>query len=339
MLSLNADTPANPGEPLPRVILGSGRSGTTWVLDCLASANGLRPLFEPLHPVQSPMGARYAYRALLAGDEEGELAQHFRDLAAGRVGSLWIDYRGRKERLFPHPKQLASPRAWKRLAHAWATHLRVRRALRPALRREQTLVKCIRANLMAGWLARTLGFRTALIVRHPCATTESQYRLGGPAWDPAPVLTRYRDNHRLHELTGGRYVALLNTRLTTLQALALNWVIENQWPVERSQEDGYGVVYYEHLLSQPAAAWKQLCEALELAQLPEVAELQKPSQQASLASLQKPTWQRHQPHWQRNLSAEQLDEIQWVLDETECALYSTRDAEPLQGGQERAARA
>ena len=32
----------------PLVIAGSGRSGTTWVLDVIAKANNLRPVFEPL---------------------------------------------------------------------------------------------------------------------------------------------------------------------------------------------------------------------------------------------------------------------------------------------------
>ena len=34
----------------PLVIAGSGRSGTTWILDVLAEANNLRPVFEPLNP-------------------------------------------------------------------------------------------------------------------------------------------------------------------------------------------------------------------------------------------------------------------------------------------------
>jgi len=36
-----------------KLIAGSGRSGTTWVLDALADANDLRPVFEPLHPMVS----------------------------------------------------------------------------------------------------------------------------------------------------------------------------------------------------------------------------------------------------------------------------------------------
>jgi hypothetical protein len=45
-----------------RIIAGSGRSGTTWVLDALAEANALRPVFEPLHPLAIPQARPFAYR-------------------------------------------------------------------------------------------------------------------------------------------------------------------------------------------------------------------------------------------------------------------------------------
>ena len=56
-----------------RFIAGSGRSGTTWIQDALAAANGLRPVFEPLHPYLSDIGGRYAHRAMSADEEHAEL--------------------------------------------------------------------------------------------------------------------------------------------------------------------------------------------------------------------------------------------------------------------------
>ena len=56
-----------------RIILGSGRSGTTSVQDCLAQANHLRPIFEPLHEGESELGRRFAHRMLAAADENEEL--------------------------------------------------------------------------------------------------------------------------------------------------------------------------------------------------------------------------------------------------------------------------
>ena len=312
-----------------RLILGSGRSGTTWVLDCLADANNLRPIFEPLHPLESALGARYAYDVMASGDQDETLSRHFHELAAGRIRSRWIDYRGPRNLIFPKAARFfGEPGYAKRWLRRWQKYIHDRRALHASARRENTLIKCIRANLMAGWLSRTLGFRTTLLIRHPCAVVESQYRLRlGALWNPAPVLEQYRANRKLHEVTGGRYLKLLHEELTTLQALTLNWVIENQWPVERSTQDGFVVVYYEDLASTPDISWPYLCAALELREVPDLALLRKPSQQASLSSKSgypEPV----QPRWRSNLTSDQLDTIQGVLDAAECGLYSAHRPEP-----------
>jgi hypothetical protein len=311
---------------LLRLILGSGRSGTTWVLDCLADANELRPIFEPLHPSESAVAEQYAYQILAAGETDQALERYFLDLAAGAVRSRWIDYRGPNGILFPHPSRFLSWRFMKAWVREWRKYLDDREALRPATKRSQTLIKCIRANLIAGWLSRSLGFRTVLIVRHPCAVVESQFRLRR-IWDPKAVLERYRANRKLHELTGERYVKPLNSDLSTVQALTLNWIIENQWPVERSREDGYSVVFYEDLVLNPGSTWRRLCNSLELANVPDPALLQKPSQQAALKSTDHKK-EMSGPRWRTGLTPEQLDSIQDMLDATNCSIYRTDTVEP-----------
>lgn len=311
----------------PRLIVGSGRSGTTWVLDALADANEIRPIFEPLHPGESSLGERYAYRAIAHGDNHEALEYWFRELAASRIRSRWIDYRGPTGLLFPHPRRFMTAGFARRWLRGWRNYINDRRALSAAARREGTLIKCIRANLMAGWLTRTIGFQTALIVRHPCAVVESQYR-SGSAWDPKHVLAKYRADGRLQELTGGRYRKLLDSQLTNLQALTLNWIIENQWPLERSQEDGYVVVYYEDLVAKPDRTWAQLCASLGLPRVPDVSLLQRPSQQASdpAVSQASPKWR--EPRWRTNLKPEQLDAIQGMLKATDFAVYNVNEVQP-----------
>jgi hypothetical protein len=320
------------GTPVGRIILGSGRSGTTWVLDCLAEANSLRPVFEPLHPDESPEGRRHAYSTLAAGDSNELLRDWFIALAGGRIHSKWIDYRAPRNVFRPDLARLLAPEYARRWTYRWRKYLRERTAFSRAAQRETTIIKCIRANLMAGWLSQTARFRVALIVRHPCAAVESQRRLRYDAiWDPAPVLARYRADARLHEVTNGRYLKLLSGRLSTLQSLALNWVIENQWPVERSETDGYAVVYYEDLATVPADAWPALCAALELESIPGPNLQQRPSQQATIDDRVEPKISTAETSWQRNLSRDDLDEIQDILDRTECRLYRVDDPRPLIG--------
>jgi hypothetical protein len=310
-----------------RIILGSGRSGTTWVQDCLAEANYLRPIFEPLHEGESELGQRFAYRMLLPGAENEELKCYFRDLAEGRVRSLWIDYRERRHLLFPNLSKVPTFRGLRKWLWVWRKHLSYRAQLRSASKRQQTLIKCIRANLMAGWLSRDLGFRTVLLVRHPCASVESQYRKGA-VWNPEPVAERYRSDTRLHDATGGIYLPLLNSRLTRLQSLTLNWVIENQGPVARASEEGYTVAYYEDLRARPSVAWPNICAAMGLSMIPSQELVEMPS----IQSYGKDSGSVHsavEPRWRRALRADQLSEIQAILDVTECGLYNVSNHSPL----------
>ena len=324
MLLVTEDT-----ESCGRIILGSGRSGTTWVQDCLARENCLRPIFEPLHEGESELGRRCAYRMLTPGDENEELEVYFRDLSEGHIRSLWIDYRGRRELLFPDPRKLATVGGLRRWVWAWRKHLADKRELRRTAHRRQTLIKCIRANLMAGWLSRNLGFRTVLLVRHPCASVESQYR-NLSAWNPEPVTERYRSDTRLHDTSNGTYVPLLNSRLTRIQALTLNWVIENQYPVAQAPAEGYTVTYYEDLRECPLVAWPRICAALGLAHIPGEELVKAPSQQ-SYSQNAKNALLAREPHWRRALNADQLKEIQGILDATECNLYNVSSTAPLRG--------
>ena len=124
----------------PRIILGSGRSGTTWILDSLAEANQLRPVFEPLHPSESGTSARYAYELLEAGQREDELLGYFRDLSEGKRHSNWIDYRAPSGLLFPGARLFRIEGHWKRSILGWKKYLRARRTLKDAVRRKAVLL-------------------------------------------------------------------------------------------------------------------------------------------------------------------------------------------------------
>jgi hypothetical protein len=127
-------------------------------------------------------------------------------------------------------------------------------------------------------------------------------------------------------LTGGRYLKLLHGNLTTLAALALNWTIENQWPMEQSGQDEYAVMHYEELVSKPSVAWRRLCDWLHLTRVPELADLHRPSQKASTQAEFQVAWE--EPRWRARLTKEQLEEIQTILDKTACTVYNIKDAAP-----------
>jgi hypothetical protein len=311
-----------------RIIAGSGRSGTTWILDALAEVNDLRPVFEPLHPAVSKIGDRYAYRTLTSDDAEPELERFLTDVINGRRHTLWTQYRLPGDRLMPHWRHVRTLAAAKREWRRWRKFLGERSTLATSARRTVPLVKCIRANLMLPWLVERCACPAVLVLRHPGAVVESQLRLGqGDAWDPEPVLERYRHDQRLHEQTGNRYRRLLTSPLARVEALTLAWVIENQWPVERAPSTGATVALYERLRGAGDLEWLRIVRALGLARVPTDALLARPSQQAS-RDTKSATTQSAAPRWQQSLTTGQLKSIQRILDETGFDLYDTRNAVP-----------
>jgi len=308
-----------------KLIAGSGRSGTTWVLDSLAAANGLRPIFEPLHPAVSAIGARYAYRALSADEDHHELQRFLVEACRGHLHPMWIRYRGRPDLLLPPLHTLASLGSARNLYHEWRYFLRDLPGLVAGAASRAPIVKCIRANLMLGWLARRFDCRIVLIVRHPGAVVESQLRLSNKVWDPEPVLRRYRTDARLDEMTQGRYRRLLNRSLSRTEALAANWIVENQWPLEQADALGLTVVQYERLKSLPDLEWPRLCRALALAKAPDKVLRERPSQQSATDRSDGSQPVSRAPRWQRSLTSEQIGQIQDVLDEARFDLYSMRE--------------
>src|SRR4030095_5695339 len=83
------------------LIAGSGRSGTTWVQDTLATANGLRTVFEPRHPGGSSIARSRANLYLRRDTLDVELQEFFASVFAGTLRSIWTDYRIRPDRLRP----------------------------------------------------------------------------------------------------------------------------------------------------------------------------------------------------------------------------------------------
>lgn len=311
-----------------RVIAGSGRSGTTWVLDALAAANNLRPVFEPLHPYVSDVGARFAYRALSAEDEHPELERFLLDVCADRRNRLWTRYRQQRDWIRPPLGRLATKDGLGRFFRRWRRFLKDFRDLDAAGRGLDPLIKCIRANLMLGWLARRSESRTVLIVRHPGAVIESELR---GEWNAEFALNRFRADSRLHELTSDRYRSLLARDLSPVEALTARWVIENQWPIDQAAGNGVTVVHYERLKAHPDTEWQRVCGALNLARRPEASILARPSQQSAVVRSSATEDSSEEPRWRRGLSAENLRLVQGILDHVGFDRYSMSSSEPRDG--------
>ena len=310
------DTPTTP------VIVGSGRSGTTWVQDVLARANGYATAFEPLHPDAVPEMAAYACRYLRVDDDCGELELFLEKVFSGKLRDTWITYRVRPDRLAFRMNYLADTRSayewwrrWKKLARHY---LQFRHD-----RGKPVLVKFIRANLMLPWLLAHFDLRVAAIVRHPGAVVESKLRLGGDDWDPGKVIERYRSQTSLRDDLLDDHSDIFDRQLSLAGEQALIWCIENKLLLDQAAEWGVFLGYYEELLdASDEGAWQSFVNELGLKNIPDAVLRRSASQQASALTSQHGIKSSHCGAWLSRLSAAQIDDIQRVLDAFEIDQYS-----------------
>jgi hypothetical protein len=138
------------------LVVGTARSGSTWLFEMLASDPQFLPLFEPFHPRNNPRFRRFA-------DPIGQFAPPGRGTGAAAADDL---------------ARLVSEVCAGRELTTWSTRRMPRSRLQTAPR---TLVKDVSVTRGLWWMVRAVPVPVVLLVRHPCAVVESMLRTGW-AW-------------------------------------------------------------------------------------------------------------------------------------------------------------
>lgn len=222
------------------LLSGSGRSGTTWLLEAYARAGRLRPVFEPFRP---------------------DLDARFSDLRPGRY--VPVD----APRL---PSQEAVEAVLTgRYRHPWADQ---EASLNPFTRYRGRLIKEIRLPMWAGWVAkRHPEVRLVHVIRHPLATLSSQSVLG---WSPDRLHYMMAQPELVDDLLGDlplRSLALADADT----ALVTRWAVENLTAARTYGGDRTALVSYDVALedrSELAAGAERLGFSAD-----ELTDLEKPS--------------------------------------------------------------
>ncbi len=313
----------------PMIIAGSGRSGTTWVLDVIATTFDLRPIFEPLHPGAVKGAAPYAWKYVPCDSDIAGMEQFFDKIFTGQLSSLWTDFRVHPRAIFPYLSDLSDIQSVKQLRHDWMTAIRQYHDCRSWRSRERLIVKCIRCNLLLGWLVARFNAKVLLLVRHPGAVVESKLRIAGVSWDPEDMLNVYRQDDNLKALRGGLYFDLLFQDLTPAQALTLLWCIENQSPMADAAANGYLIVHYEDLVDRGGIAWDRIAEFFGLINRRWDDDLlSRPSQQASEVWQDSEGFARSHRNWMDRIAPHDLSDIDEILKVTGEAFYDAHDPRP-----------
>ena len=134
------------------VIVGSARSGTSWFSEIIALQHRYRMLFEPEHEFKTKNGALICDRYLTTKNHNKTVINYFKRVFANKVDCNWIG-------------QLSN-RKWKR--HLW-----------PFIPKKY-IIKFVRCNLSAHYMATHFKIPVVFIVRNPYDILASQRRVKFP---------------------------------------------------------------------------------------------------------------------------------------------------------------
>jgi len=194
------------------IVMGSTRSGTTWLSEIVASIPNSIICFEPISPTHVPEAkcAGFSYDTYAVPDTSWpEGYQVMQKILSGQLLTPWT-------------------LSQSRVSTFCAANILV--------------VKFVRANMLVGWLTGNFPVRSpALIIRHPCATVASQLQKG---W--CPSLESLLNNSFFADKTN--LVNQLSGLQTPEEILALRWCMRYFVPLSLSDRP-FVLVSYERLVS------------------------------------------------------------------------------------------
>ena len=271
----------------PLIIAGSGRSGTTWVLDVIAESNNLRTVFEPLQPYGVPEARYIGHRYLKRNSFEPEIKSFMEKVFKGKLHYIWPNTRFLPCRLQPKLSQMSSLNynykfigRYKRFLIRYFKYI-----IKYPCRR---ITKFIRANLMLDWLIANFNATIIFIVRHPGAVAASKISATkiNPTWDfygieQQNILRQYKYDELLRKDYLEEYHDIFSKKLSPAEGHTLLWCIENILPIYRQQKKKNYVFFYEDIVTNPVKEFDRMIKILGLEKKPKRSVIIRPSQQAS----------------------------------------------------------
>ncbi len=202
------------------MLLGSARSGTTWLGEVLDRHRDHRILFEPLRPGVTPSLDVLKQTPSVALGSSADVAGEgaFRELVEGRLRDPWTDH----------------------LNRAW----------RPRRR----LIKEVRGNALVPWMAaRFPEVPIVLVVRHPVAVVDSRTTLGWP-----DQLAWYLDDEHLVRAVPDDAVEAVRALRDPWRRAVAQWMFETWVPLAATEAPNLFVASYEVLQEDRAAVRRVL---------------------------------------------------------------------------------
>ena len=236
------------------IVLGSARSGTSWLSEKLAKPFRYRMMFEPEHDERTSLGHLLTDRYFNEAHPASKQAMSYlRKLFKNRVDCDWIAQN--------------SNRKYKR--HLW-----------PFIPK-QFVIKFVRFNLCGMFLCKNFIVPVVHIIRNPVEVIKSQKRVNFPwLYDFSYFLAQDHLVQSVHE-NFNYDLTQINEKSDT-EKLAVRWCLENVIPlqVDTFSHKSYHVIKHEDL-RRDINVYKKLCHDLNLEVVENIEkEYKKPSSKA-----------------------------------------------------------
>uniref|UniRef100_UPI00404A9752 sulfotransferase domain-containing protein n=1 Tax=Gelidibacter sp. TaxID=2018083 RepID=UPI00404A9752 len=218
------------------IIVGTARSGTSWLSETIASQYRYRMLFEPEHETRTKHGYLICDQWLTVSAHTKSAQNYLKRVFANRVDSDWIAQN--------------SNRTFKRHLWPWIP--------------KKYIIKFVRANLAAKYMNEVFNIPVIHVIRNPYDVIKSQLRSNFPWLTDLTIYARQDDlvtlikNHFNLDITDFK-------NKSKIEILCIRWCIENVIPLELLEpyQGEALVIKYEDLISD-IRFFYDLCSQFQL---------------------------------------------------------------------------
>ena len=214
----------------PFLVIGNGRSGTTWIGDTLSQERSFMYYREPCHPGRRGLTGEEADAVWTRYVRPGDRDRYFEDTLGSAFAGLMTRGGGMSWRDFPAR----------------------------CLNRKRILVKEVAAFLSLDWVYERWRPEVLIVLRHPCAYAASVRALD----QDAAEISRFcmlRDNEALRQRHIGHLLPHLMDITDPLEAAAASWAIRTHVNLRlKAERPEWRVIHYEDLARDPVGEFRSL---------------------------------------------------------------------------------
>lgn len=294
------------------LLVGTPRSGTTWLMEIFRTIPGYVSLFEPINPIFFP--------------ESYELGFEPRKYLS--ENSSWSEGKSYLTKTFSGKSYTRVP------LYQFKPEMIMNRLLGNKL-----IVKAIGLNRLLPWIANNFNLRAIFfIIRHPCAVISSQLKTGycgyhlttKPYSDIFPTVQNVCEEASKIPSLDSTIIEQLKKIKTREEILAASWCLDNYVPLSHERPYPWKFIIYEKIVTEGEKAVRNLFTDIGEKNIPKSAlkNLRVPSLLAPRDELQvvKNT-NKQLSKWKKTLTKEQIERILNILTDFGLDFYTT-DVEP-----------